>query len=374
MIDAAKYRRSFPILKTHIQLSSCSQSALHEKVSASIEQYLYSWQTEGMDWGTWMDACEQARQKFARMINAQPEEVAIVSSVSHAVSAVATSLNRISHRNKIVMTEADFPCVGHVWLSQSDLDVSFVKTENGEITLDQYQQAITPDTLVTSVPHVSYYNGFKQDLAEIAKLAHEKGSYLFVDAYQSAGQTPIDVRGTNIDFLTTGMQKYMLGIPGLAFLYIKKDVADLLTPKITGWFGQQNPFTFDVKHIHYAEGARRFDTGTFPMINGYAANAALDVLLEVGIENIDKHLQKLSRFSIDYACDQGLVVTSPKDPKRKGSNTSIRVNDAAKVEEKMKQNRIIVSARNDVIRIAPHFYNDENDIKTAIDTLRKIVS
>lgn len=341
---------------------------MHNDVKKSVNKYLETWETNGMQWDGWMTACESAREKFAKLINADTEEIAIVSSVSHAVSAVAASFRHTRDKGKVFITEDDFPCVGHVWLSQEDFDVSFLSCDSGGFEPEDAAR-IPTDTLLTSVSHVSYYNGFKMNLQEVAKAIHQRGSYVFVDAYQSAGQTPIDVKQMDVDFLAAGMQKYLLGIPGIAFLYVKKGIAEEITPKITGWFGQSNPFDFDLQHVNYAEGARRFDSGTFPIINGYAADAAFDILLDIGIENIEAYLQTLSEHVIQYAETRGLIVKSPKNPEKKGSNTAIKVDNASEVEKRMKEKGFIVSARNDVIRIAPHFYNTKKDVEDAIDTL-----
>lgn len=367
MIDAEKYRNSFPILKQNIQLSSCSQSAMHTDVKSSINKYVETWETNGMEWEGWMAVCKNARAKFARLINADIEEIAIVSSVSHAVSAVAASLSRLEDKKKVFITEDDFPCVGHVWLSQKNIDVSFLSCDGGVEPEDV--DVLPSDTLLTSVSHVSYYNGFKMDLQDVVKTIHESGSYVFVDAYQSAGQTPIDVKEMDVDFLTAGMQKYLLGIPGIAFLYIKKEIADRITPEITGWFGQSNPFDFNLKKVSYAQGAKRFDSGTFPIVNGYAADVALGILLDIGIDRIEEYLQMLSEHAINYALTKGLIVKSPKALEKKGSNTAIKIDNASEVEKRMRKKGFVVSARNDVIRIAPHFYNTKKDVEGAIDAL-----
>ncbi|WP_368653725.1 aminotransferase class V-fold PLP-dependent enzyme [Ornithinibacillus sp. 4-3] len=365
------YRNQFPILNQSIQLSSCSQSAMNKNVKAHINKYIESWENNGMDWEGWMDAVENSRKNFAQLINADVDEIAVVSSVSHAISAIANSLNPSKARNQILLTENDFPCVGHVWLSQSNeaYDVIFASEENGKVSSKMYEKLINQKTLLTSISHVTYYSGYKQNLKEIAEIAHKKGSYLFVDAYQSAGQASIDVKESNIDFLAAGMQKYLLGIPGIAFLYIKKEIAKNLTPEVTGWFGQSDPFAFDIQNIKYASGARRFDSGTAPMINAFAAEAALNILLEIGVSNIEKYLQELSAFTIEYAKEKNLIVKTPLLPEKRGAMTAIYVPDASEIEKRMKEKNVIVSARNDVIRVAPHFYNHKEDIKHAIDLL-----
>ncbi|WP_324611574.1 aminotransferase class V-fold PLP-dependent enzyme [Bacillus massiliglaciei] len=160
--------------------------------------------------------------KFAKLIGAETDEVAILCSVSDAISTIATSLPFQKVKNKIMFTDIDFPTVGHIWFAQEPFkdNISMIRSLNGEIPLEQYEKEITTDTFLTCIPHVNYYNGYKQNVREIADIAHRKGSLLFVDAYQSAGHIPIDVKEMDIDILTTGSRKYMLGIPGVSFLYI----------------------------------------------------------------------------------------------------------------------------------------------------------
>ncbi|MFD1707354.1 aminotransferase class V-fold PLP-dependent enzyme [Siminovitchia sediminis] len=366
-------RSEFPILQRKIQLSSCSQSALHRDVKGAIARYVQTWEEQGMDWEGWMAACEHARNLFARMIHASPSEIAIVSSVSHGASSIAASIDNRS-RKKVLITEFDFPTIGHVWLSHRDrFHIDFIKSdENNPLEADHYEQAVDEQTLLVSTSHVSFYNGNKQDIKAVAEAVHRKGAYLFVDAYQSFGQTPINVKEMGIDMLCTGMQKYGLGIPGFAYLYIDKKISRQLQPRITGWFGQENPFAFDIKNLQYGEHTKRFDSGTFPMINGFAAEAALKILSQLDIKQVESYLETLSQVAIDAAEHYGLVLKSPKDVKAKGSNTAIYVENASAVEKQLLEKGIIVSARNDVIRIAPHYYNTEQDVRTALSELAKI--
>ncbi|WP_158736795.1 aminotransferase class V-fold PLP-dependent enzyme [Alteribacillus sp. YIM 98480] len=371
MLEAFRTERlNFPIFKEKIQLSSCSQSAMHVSVKEAVNDYFRTWEVNGMDWKGWMQACENARLSFAKMINADKKEVAIVSSVSHAASSIATSLIK-NNRKKILVTELDFPTIGHVWQSHRDsFDVTFIKgKENDWIDKEDYNTMLDENTLLVSTSHVSYYDGYKQHLKEIADVVHHKGAYLFVDAYQSFGQCEIDVKKMNIDMLATGLQKYALGIPGIAFLYIKNEIAQSLTPKITGWFGQRNPFLFDIRNTDYADSTVRFDTGTFPMVNGFAAEAALKVLNKFSMDEVEKRLQYLSGIAIEEADKRGLQVKSPRDLERKGSNTAILVNNASEAESRLLKQNIILSARNDVLRIAPHFYNTEEEVITAVEAV-----
>ncbi|PGM59136.1 aminotransferase class V-fold PLP-dependent enzyme [Bacillus sp. AFS053548] len=364
-------RSFFPTLSETIHLSSCSQSAISLPVKESIQSYLTSWTEKGMDWEGWMDKVYEAKVAFATLINASPDEIAVLSSVSDAASSFAASLDFTGSRNKVVTTDIDFPCIGHVWLSQvpRGANVTFLNENLHQIQIEQYEKAVDTNTLITSVPHVSYYNGFIQDIKAISNITKTNGSLLFVDAYQSAGSVPIDVKEMGVDALATGAQKFLLGIPGISFLYVRKELAESLHPPTTGWFSRVNPFAFDQHLLDYAEGTRRFDTGTPMMINAYAAEAGISLLNQIGVPAIQDYLSYLSTVAIETAHSLGLTVVSPTDLSIKGSNTAIRVQQANVVEQYLKTKKIIVSARNDVLRVAPHFYNTEDEVVRAIEEI-----
>jgi selenocysteine lyase/cysteine desulfurase len=365
-------RELFPTLASTTHLSSCSQSAISLPVRDAIHSYLQSWTEHGMDWNGWMNEVQNAKNEFARLINAEPEEIAVLSSVSDAASAFAGALSFTSDRNKVVTTDIDFPCIGHVWLSHErrQANVTFLPAEEDQtVRFETYEKAIDSNTLVTSIPHVSYYNGFKQDLKSLSTLAHSNGSYLFVDAYQSAGSVAIDVKDSDVDALAAGSQKFLLGIPGIAFMYVKKELANQLEPLTTGWFSRKSPFAFTNQVLDYADGTRRFDTGTPPMINAYAARAGLSMLNQLGVERIESYLDQLSSICIETAQKHQLDIASPLNIDQKGSNTAIRVKNATYLEGHLKSQGIIVSARGDVLRVAPHFYNTEEDVIKAVEAI-----
>lgn len=369
-------RALFPILSRKVQLSSCSQSALSTPVSDAIARYMQSWSEKGMDWGGWQVVLDQAKAEFGRLINADAADIAVMSCVSDLASSVGNCLQFDAERNGIVLGEIDFPSLGHVWLAQQarGASVQFAQPDaGGEIALEDYARLINDRTRLVSVSQVSYSNGFKQDIAAIAQLARAQGALFFVDAYQSAGAMQIDVQRDGIDMLVSGAQKYLMGCPGIAFMYVRREVAEQLKPVNTGWFGRVNPFAFDIRTLDYAQGARRFDTGTPPYINGAAACAGMALLNSVGMAAVEAHIDHLSAVVRDEADRLGLTNTSPRDPRRKGSNTAIRVGDSALVERQMAQAGYIVSARGDVIRIAPHFYNTEQDVAGAVAALARIL-
>lgn len=372
----AAERALFPILKDRAQLSSCSQSAISAPVSEAIQRYMDSWLNSGMDWMGWAVVLDQAKAEFARLIGADAGDIAVMSCVSDLSSSVGNCLDFTADKNGIVLGEVDFPSLGHVWLAQQTrgAQVRFVaQDDKGTIALEDYEKAIDSRTRLVSVSHVSYSNGFKQDIAAIGALAHAQDAIFFVDAYQSVGAMHIDVVRDGIDILVCGAQKYLLGCPGIGFMYVRRDLAQRLKPANTGWFGRVDPFAFDIRKLDYADGARRFDTGTPPYINAAAAGAGMALLNRLDMAAVESHIEHLSAVALQAAKDHGLRTASPSDPKLKGSNTAIYVDDSAAMEKKMAAAGFIVSARGALIRVAPHFYNTEQEVAAAMAALARLV-
>ncbi len=369
-----KERALFPILARKAQLSSCSQSALSTPVHQALQSYTSAWLENGMDWVGWATEVQHAKAEFAQLIHADAADIAVLSCVSDLASSVGSALDFPAERNEIVVAEIDFPSLGHVWLAHERRGARVVfapATSDHTMALESYDKVITDKTCLVSVSHVSYYNGFKQDIAAIAALAHAQGALVFVDAYQSVGCTAIDVRRDQIDMLACGAQKFLLGCPGIAFLYMRPGLSQRLMPTNTGWFGRVDPFAFDIKALDFAPGARRFDTGTQPMVNAFAARAGMQLLNTLDMAAVESYLQHLSAVARDEALKHKLRSASPADPRHKGSNTAIHIQNASAVEQKMAHDGFIVSARNDVIRVAPHFYNTEQEVAAAMQALAR---
>ena len=374
--EIEKWRQEFPILKDVIHVGNCSQSAQSIRVREAINAYLDNWLTVGMDWEGWIDEVYKAKAEFAKVINASPEEIAISSSVSETISSIASSLDYSGARNKIVATDIEFPTVDHVWLAHqkygAKVDIINVNKQH-EIDLSEYERYIDSSTLLTSITQVYYLNGFKQDLKAIAEIAHRKGSLILVDAYQCLGTEIVDVKDMNIDIFTSGNLKYLFGIPGVAFMYVRRELVPLLKPAVTGWFGQENPFLFQTRYLDYAFDARRFDTGTPPVLNAYAAKAGLEIINEVGVEKIKDRIDYLSAYALEACIKRGLTTISPFDVSKKGPTTAILVPDSHHVELELKKRNIIASARGDVIRVAPHFYTRTQDLDIVFDAIADIL-
>jgi len=377
--EVDQWREEFPILKNVAHLGNCSQSAQSKRVLAGIDRYLENWGSIGMDWDSWVNEVDLAKAEFAKIINADPSEIAIAASVSDLVSSIANSFDYTGKRKKIVTTDAEFPTVDHIWLANQRHGalVDFIPVnENHQIDISEYDKHIDENTLLTSIAQVYYLNGFKQDIQAITNIAHEKGSLILVDAYQSLGTDPIDVKKMKIDILVSGCLKYLFGVPGVAFMYVNKDLINSLKPTVTGWFGQSNPFLFQTRYNDWSNTASRFDTGTPPVLTAYAVKAGMEIINEVGQDRIKDRIDMLSAVALQGCLDRGLSTVSPFDVRKKGGTTAIECGDkidSHTMEKLLRQKNVICSGRGDVIRIAPHFYSKPEEIEYALDVIKSIL-
>jgi selenocysteine lyase/cysteine desulfurase len=374
--DLLRWREEFPILKKAIHVAHCSISAQARSVRAALERYLENWLGVGMDWDYWCEEVVSAKAAFARIIGADTEEIAVTLAVSDAIAGIASALDYSGRRDKVVTTEAEFPTVGHIWLANRKYGckVDYVPVRDGQVDIGEYERHIDEQTLLTSVTHVYYQNGFKQDLDAIVEIAHRKGSLVLVDGYQACGTCALDVHRQNIDIYTSGTLKYLFGLPGIAFLYVNRRLIPQLKPALTGWFGQEQPFAFKVKELEYASGTRRFDTGTPPVMTSFAARAGMELAWEIGLPGIAERIEFQSGAALREADRQGLDVASPRDVSRKGGTTAIRLRmDSHKMEKELAARNIIASARGNVIRVAPHFYTSAKEIAEVMRVIRTII-
>lgn len=373
--DIQAWRSQFPILEGAVHLANCSQSPQALRVRKAVDDYFDDWKEKAMNWEKWMAEVSASKEEFARLINGRPGEVSMHASASQGITAVASSFDYSGKRNKVVVTEADFPTVIFIWKACQRLGVNLeiVPVVDGEIDPASYERAVDERTLITCVPQVYYQNGFKQDLALIAEIAHKKGSLVFVDAYQGLGTEPVDVRAMGIDILVSGNLKYLLGMPGSAYLYVKDELISGMKPTATGWLGQEDPFAFNIHDFRYAGDARRFDTGTPIVVAAYAAGEGMRIINEVGVARIKPWIDELSRHALREVEKRGFETTSPRDIAKKGAITSILVPSPDAVEAELKKRGILVSARGPVVRLAHHFFVTTADIDRALDDLEEIV-
>jgi selenocysteine lyase/cysteine desulfurase len=362
-------RSHFPILREKTYLYNCSQGALSDAVEAGMEKYAASWRASAAPWNEWMGEYESLRLDFARFINAEPDEVAIITSASAGINPIANALQFNDERNKVVMSEYEFPTMGQIWLAQRPrgAEIHFLDGVNNTVPTECYGRAIDKQTRIVPLTHVSFVNGFRSDVAAIAKIAHAQGALLFLDGYQDCGTRPMDVKALDVDFFVTGTLKYLLGPPGLGFLYVRRELIETLTPPMTSWMAQRDPFTFNPKCMDPSPDARRFEGGSPPIPNIYLARPALHLLAGIGMDNVAAQIERLTRAFLKGARD--LRIESKTPASSVGPLVVLRAKDPNAMLAKLTGRGIAVSTRLDGVRFAFHVYNTLEDVNVALTAL-----
>ena len=366
-MEPTDFRGLFPIFDERIYLNSCSQGALGRPVEAALEEFMESWHRQGNPWELWCERMEELRAEFAALINAEPDEVAVTFSASTAVGALASALDW-TERPRVVTSDFDFPTMGHVWLAQRSrgAEVAFARADGDRLPLAAFEAEVDSRTRLVATTHVCYRNGFRTDLQALAELAHAHGAPLLVDAFQSMGTEPVDVKALGVDALVTGTLKYLLGTPGVAFLYVRRDLAERLTPTDTGWFGQADPFAYDVHRLDHAPGALRFQSGSPPVPAVYAALAAIRLLRAVGLEAVRDHVRGLSDLTVAGLRQRGLDVMTPDDPACRGPLVMVRCRDVQRLLARLAERGVLCSTRDGALRVSFHLYNSEADVRALL--------
>src|SRR5581483_9606698 len=371
----AAIRGEFPILAHTTYLNSCSQGALSQRVRRAYEEYLDGWDEHGAEWGHWVERAEAARAAFARILRAAPEEVAVTTSVSQGVSAIASALPlERGGRTRIVISEYEFPTVGQIAHAQElrGAEVVHVRPQaDGSIPPERFAEVVDERTALVCCTTISYRTGHRHDVAEIARIAHEAGALCLADSYQAVGALDLDVDRLGADVVAGGTVKYLLASAGLGFLYVRGSLLAELTPTQTGWFADEDIFRMDISDYSPAADARRFDAGTPPVPNIYAGLAGASIVEEAGTRAIEAHVAGLTARLIEGLGELGAVVVTPRDPERRGPLVCVKSTDVRVLVDTLEAAKIICSERDSNLRIALHLYNVDEDVDTILAALAR---
>ena len=369
-----RVRHRFPILERLTYVNSCSQGALSDTVRAAYQDYLRDWDEHGSPWEYWVERAEAARSAFAALVGATPDEVAVTTSLSAGVSALFSGLRFEGERTTIVISDFEFPTVGQIAHAQELRGRRVVHVpEAGDATipLEHFDAAIDERTALVAVTHVCYRNGSRVDVEGVARLAHERGALVLLDAYQAAGVIPLDVRGLDVDFLAAGTVKYLLGSAGLAFLYCRADLVERIRPTSTGWFADEDIFEMDIHDYSPSASARRFEFGTPPIPNIYAGLAGLELVEEIGAAAAEEHVRGLTSRLLDGLDELGAKVVTPRDPDRRGPLVAVASTDEHALVAALGADGVVTSSRDGNLRLSFHAYNSSDDVDALLAALAR---
>jgi selenocysteine lyase/cysteine desulfurase len=365
-------RTEFPIFESATYLNSCSQGALSHRVRDAVQSWLAGWDANGAEWDFWVERNEAFRASVAALLHADADDVAVTTSVSQGVSALVSALALDGERNRIVISEYEFPTVGQIAHAQElrGAEVVHVRPDDdGAISAERFAEAIDERTALVCCTTLSYRSGHRHDVASIAEAAHAKGALVLADSYQACGAVELDVRTLGADVVTGGTVKYLLGTAGLGFMWVRPDVWGSLLPTQTGWFADEDIFAMSIADYSPSRSARRFDSGTPPVPALFAGVAGTSLVAEAGVPAIEAHVRGLVDRLLDGLDGLGAAVPTPRDPARRGPLVCIRSTDVAALVGALAAERIVVSSREDKLRVAAHLYNVEEDVDRLLDAL-----
>jgi selenocysteine lyase/cysteine desulfurase len=312
-----------------------------------------------------VERTETARATFARLVGAEADDVAVTTSLSAGVSALASAID-LSDRPKIVISDYEFPTIGQIWHAQQlrGAEVHVVEPE-------RLEEAIDERTAVVSITGVCYRNGARLPVEEIARVGHEHGALVLLDAYQAIGTYPLDVAELGVDALAAGVLKYLLGSAGLGFLWVRPGLSRELVPTETGWFADKDIFEMDHRDYSPSQTARRFQSGTPPIPSIYGGVAGMELMMEIGIAETREHVNALNERLIAGVDDLGGTVVTPRSVERRGALVCIASTDAPALVSALAADGIVTSDRDGNLRISAHAYNVEEDVDAVLASLAR---
>ncbi len=358
------WRAEFPILQTRTYLNSCSLGALSRRSMGYLGEYQALWNAMGASawYELWLGRIDELRRGVAELWNARASEIGLSPSVSTALGSVASAIS-YQRRNRVVISELDFPTLGYQWMARPGVEVVRVPSDDGiTVRPERWAEHIDGRTALVATSHVYYTSGAIQDIGAIAEAAHRHDALFIVDGYQAAGQIPVDPRAAGADVYVSGPLKWMLGGPGLAFLWVREERIAELVPTLVSWFGVRDQFEFRHDGFELRDDAGRFSLGTPAVPTVYTALGGVEIHTEIGIGRIRERIAALTEDLIDRARAAGLEVQVAPEPTQRSGIVMIRVDNPAEAVRRLAERGVITDRRGDFIRVSPHFYNraDEN--------------
>ena len=368
-------RKEFPVLQRKTYLNSGSYCALANEVREAFDAYMEDRLLVGANWDVWVMKNESVRNLTASLLRAEPDEIAVTASVSAGLNSLASALQFTGPRNKVVVSDFEFPTNAQIWHAQEPRGARVVhvpRASDGYITAESFAKFIDDQTQLVAITHVCFRNGAKLDIPGIVRLARAKGAKVLLDCYQSVGSLDIDVKALDVDFAVGGMLKYLLGTAGIGFLYAKASCVQSLVPTNSGWFAQSNIAAMDITANRPAASARRFEAGTPPVVNCYAAEAGLKMLLKIGAAGIEKRNYALTRRCMQRLEEIGWPSITPRQDERRGATVAVPSRDAARLAAELMKLDIVTSHRDDNVRASFHFYNNEDDVEAFVASMKAL--
>ncbi|HZZ65678.1 MAG TPA: aminotransferase class V-fold PLP-dependent enzyme [Candidatus Baltobacteraceae bacterium] len=376
--SSAVLREEFPILENSTYLVSHSMGAAPRAAKAALDSYWNDWAQDGPEaWERWLPEIANIADGIGTMIGAPPGSVFLGPNVSVLQAGLASSLSFTPERNEVVYEALQFPSLTYVWTEWQRFGAQprIVPSDDGRtVSTERIISAITERTVIAVLSHAYYVSGAVADVQAVQRHCRTTGTLLCVDAYQTTGVFPYDVREWELDIVTGGSHKWLCGGPGCGWIYVRPDLHERFEPAVTGWMAHARPFAFEPAPMTWAPSMFRWGTGT-PTIPGYVvAKPGHDLINGVGVAHIRRHNVRLTFRIAEMALERGLHVNTPLEPEKRTGWIGIDFPDSQRAYRELIARRIFVDYRPGCgIRVSPHFYTTDDDVDALFAALKEIV-
>jgi kynureninase len=388
-------REEFPTLTTGIHLLSHSLGPVPRAVRASMLDYCDAWEhhTSEDAWATsWWELSQRVGDRLAQILGGTPGSVQIQPNASIALSSVASCFGfGTNRRNKVVTSALDFPSMEYIWEAQRQLgaNIEVVPSPDGiTVPLGRILEAIDDTTCLVALSHTSFRSSYRVEPRAIVERAHRVGALVLLDVYQSAGAIELDAESWEVDFLIGGTIKWLCGGPACGYLYVRPGLQGELRPRLTGWVAHDVPFDFAHAPMRYARSVRRFAQGTPSIPALYSALPGLQIIEEVGIENIARESRRRTEWMIQFALERGWQVNTPRNVDERGGSVMIGVGRGSQrgspagvfdhgpaMVARLAERQVFVDCRPGVgLRVSPHFFNTDEEVRGAMEILSELMN
>lgn len=372
-MEITEVRDLFPITRNYNFQNTAAVAPVSTRVVEAMNVYLSRARDQGYLGSHFYQRADEIRSVAARLINADPQEVTFVKSTSEGLSLVANGLNW-STGDKVVTAGCEFPSNVYPWLALQARGVRIrsVIEEDGRIPLERIAQAIDNRTRLVTISAVQYASGFRTDLAALGEICKERGVFLCVDAIQALGVVPVDVRSMQIDFLSADGHKWLCGPEGAGIFFVRRELIGHLKPSTIGWNSMKQAWDFDNILFEYRDDAKRFDAGAYNLAGIFGLGAAIELILDVGVERIQKYVLGLTDRLVEGVRSRGYRVVSSRQPGEASGIVAFISDsqDLAKVQAHLQtEYRIVTALRKGRLRCSPHFFNTPEEIDQVINAL-----
>ena len=373
-----KWRREFPILDTCTYLVSHSLGAMPRATADELALFAETWAARGVRaWheGWWEMGAETA-DLLAPIIGVPKGTLTMHQNVTVAQSVIASCFDYTAPRNRIVLQDLDFPSNHYLFegFRRYGAEIVYVKSDDSiRAPIDRLVEAIDERTVLVPISYVLFRSACIQDVRPVIEKAHRVGARVVLDLYQAAGTVPLDVAGLGADFAVGGSVKWLCGGPGAGYMYVREDLIRELAPAVSGWAGHARPFAFATGASEHAPGIERFQSGTPNVPVYYMARAGYRIVNEIGVAAIREKSLRLTRIMMDAAREHGWRLNTPEGDEERGGSVVLDVPDGERKAAALIANHVIVDYRpNAGIRMAPHFYNTEGEVRAAMEMLSSL--